>query len=113
MPWRPQLPHVHSSLQPSITRNEELAYEKATAGLDDATGKIFSVDDVDLPQGYYKSPYFWGSMSAIGLSISCGVAGFSFIAPLLSLVKPDIGPSESITWDALTYTLTVTALGSA
>jgi len=80
------------------TEDEELGYGKTTAELDDATGKVFSVDDVDLPQGYYKSPYFWGSMGAIGLSISCGVAGFSFVAPLLSFVNADIGPSENITW---------------
>ena len=72
----------------------------------DITGKVFSIDDIDLPTGYYRSPYFWGSMFAIGMSLMCGVAGFSFIAPILSFVNADIGPSPDSTWIALTYTLT-------
>ncbi|KAF2101751.1 MFS general substrate transporter [Rhizodiscina lignyota] len=73
---------------------------------DNAAGKIFSIDDVDLPDGYFRSVYFWGSMFAIGMSLMCGVAGFSYIAPILSFVNEDIGPSPYITWVALTYTLT-------
>jgi hypothetical protein len=80
--------------------------DKPVAGQDDATGKIFSIDDSALPDGYFTSPYFLGSMTAIGLSVMCGVAGFSFIAPLLSFVNEDLGPSNDITWVALTYTLT-------
>ncbi|KJR86299.1 uncharacterized protein SPSK_02313 [Sporothrix schenckii 1099-18] len=75
-------------------------------GENDATGKVFSIDDIDLPQGYYRTMHFWGSMFAIGMSLMCGVAGFSFIAPLLGIVNADIGPSDDINWVALTYTLT-------
>ena len=82
------------------------SFDKAAAGQDDATGKIFSVDDTSLPDGYFTSQYFLGSMFAIGMSVMCGVAGFSFIAPLLSFVNEDIGPSDDLTWVALTYTLT-------
>lgn len=73
---------------------------------DEATGKHFSIDDVDLPEGYFKSLYFWGSMVSIGLSVACGVAGFSLVAPILSLINADIGPSPDIIWVALSYTLT-------
>lgn len=72
---------------------------------DHVTGKVFSIDDVDLPAGYYRSFHFWGSMIAIGLSLACGVAGFSFIAPVLAFINEDIGPSPNLTWVALSYTL--------
>jgi hypothetical protein len=70
----------------------------------DATGIDFTVDGSALPDGYFRSKYFLGSMLAIGLSLGCGVAGFSFIAPLLGFVNEDIGPSPYLTWVALTYT---------
>jgi len=73
---------------------------------DDPTGKHFSIDQAELPPGYYYSIYFWGSMVSIGLSVACGVAGFSLVAPILSFIDADIGPSADITWVALTYTLT-------
>jgi hypothetical protein len=84
----------HNALQ--HTHNEE----------GDATGKDFTIDEVDLPDGYFRSLYFWGSMVSIGLSVACGVAGFSFVAPILSFINADIGPSADITWVSLTYTLT-------
>ncbi len=83
---------------------DALAIEAAEE--DEPTGKIFSIDDVDLPDGYFRTIHFWGSMFAIGMSLMCGVAGFSFIAPLLAIVNDDLGPSEDINWVALTYTLT-------
>jgi hypothetical protein len=73
---------------------------------DDLTGKIFAVEEQELPKGYYRSIYFWGSMVAIGLSLMCGVAGFSLVAPILAFVNADIGPSPYINWVALTYLLT-------
>ena len=96
--------HKMSAMHISDDHDETL--DKPTAGQDDATGKIFSVDDTSLPQGYFTSQYFVGSMFAIGMSVMCGVAGFSFIAPLLSFVNADIGPSDDLNWVALTYTLT-------
>src|ERR1700760_2035970 len=73
---------------------------------DDVVGKDFTIDQAELPEGYFRSIYFWGSMISIGLSVACGVGGFSFIAPILSFINEDIGPSANITWVALTYTLT-------
>jgi hypothetical protein len=77
---------------------------KSAAQESEAVGRGFSIDNNDLPEGYFRSKYFWGSMFAVGLSLSCGVAGFSFIAPLLNFVNEDIGPSPYLTWVALTYT---------
>lgn len=99
-----------NELKPTVNTHddtpESIHDAKQPTGEEDATGKIFSIDTMDLPNGYYHSPFFIGSMFAIGMSIMCGVAGFSFIAPLLSFVNADIGPSADITWVALTYTLT-------
>jgi hypothetical protein len=74
--------------------------------VNNVTGKHFEIDEMNLPDGYFKSLYFWGSMVSIGLSVSCGVAGFSFVAPILSFINADIGPSPDINWVALSYTLT-------
>ena len=100
----PSQPYKMSDIQ--AEEDHDPSFDKAAAGQDDATGKIFSVDDTSLPDGYFTSQYFLGSMFAIGMSVMCGVAGFSFIAPLLSFVNEDIGPSDDLTWVALTYTLT-------
>jgi MFS family permease len=45
-------------------------------------------------------------MFAIGMTLSSGVAEFSFIAPLLGIVNADFGHSPDISWVTLTYTLT-------
>lgn len=83
------------------------SHEKQThKAEDEATGKHFSIDEVNLPDGYFRSLYFWGSMVSIGLSVACGVAGFSLVAPILSFINADIGPSPDINWVALAYTLT-------
>jgi hypothetical protein len=86
----------------------ERANQAATAHNtdNDATGKVFSIDDMDLPKGYFRTVHFWGSMFAIGMSLMCGVAGFSFITPRLSIVNADNGANDDINWVALTYTLT-------
>lgn len=79
--------------------NEDIASTKEPQGdkhadqVNEAVGRDFTTDEIELPDGYFKSKYFWGSMFAVGLSLSCGVAGFSFIAPLLGFVNDDIGPS--------------------
>ena len=89
-----------------VTGNELIEDIQEVHYEDQPTGKIFTVEEVDLPKGYFRSIYFWGSMIAIGLSLMCGVAGFSLIAPILTFVNDDIGPSPYLTWVALTYTLT-------
>lgn len=102
-------PTIHNDEKPIPDHVSTISHDekpRLAPPTDDVTGKVFSVDDIDLPNGYFRSLYFWGSMFAIGMSLMCGVAGFSFIAPLLSFVNADIGPSPDSTWIALTYTLT-------
>ncbi|KAF2475111.1 uncharacterized protein BDR25DRAFT_99991 [Lindgomyces ingoldianus] len=45
-------------------------------------------------------------MFSIGMSVMCGVAGLSFIVPILSFMDEEIGPSLDLTWADLTYTST-------
>jgi hypothetical protein len=93
---------VHAEVNSST---EHVSYVKNNQE-EDLTGKDFAVEEQELPKGYYRSIYFWGSMTAIGLSLMCGVAGFSLVAPILAFVDADIGPSPYINWVALTYLLT-------
>jgi hypothetical protein len=41
----------------------------------------FATDEDSLPPGYFKSSFFLGSMTAIGLGLLAGVAGFGYAAP--------------------------------
>jgi len=100
---KPTILHTEKDHDPSVVGH---CGPKHGHHANNAAGKDFTVDDSALPEGYYKTVHFWGSMFAIGISVSCGVAGFSFIAPLLSIVNADLGPSPDISWVALTYTLT-------
>lgn len=79
---------------------------RSLADSDDIRGADFTVDESDLPKGYFRSLPFLGSMLALGISFACGVGGFAFAAPILSYINEDIGPDPNLTWVALTYTLT-------
>jgi hypothetical protein len=52
----------------------------------------FDVNSDELPPGYFKSPFFLGSMMGIGLGLMAGVAGYGFAAPILMIINNDIGP---------------------
>ena len=52
----------------------------------------FEADEASLPPGYFRSAFFLGSMTAIGLGLMAGVAGFGYAAPILGLINADIGP---------------------
>jgi len=80
--------------------------------LDAVIGRDFTVDNDDLPKGYYFSLSFIGSMFAIGANLGSGTGAFSLIAPILSFIDEDIGPSPNLTWVALAYLLT-TSIGFA
>jgi predicted MFS family arabinose efflux permease len=67
----------------------------------------FQSDENSLPKGYYRSPFFVGTMFATGLGISAGVGGFAFAAPELTVINMDIGPDANVTWVSLVYTLTL------
>ncbi|CAK7240395.1 MAG: hypothetical protein STHCBS139747_001834 [Sporothrix thermara] len=73
---------------------------------EDVGGCRFDVDEHELPPGYFTSRFFLGTMLAIGLGLTGGVAGFGFAAPILTTINADIGPSPNIAWVALVYTLT-------
>jgi len=99
------------------TANEILSSSDHTptnhdADLDAAIGRDFTVDNDDLPKGYYFSPSFIGSMFAIGANLCSGTGAFTLIAPILSFIDEDIGPSPNLTWVALAYLLT-TSIGFA
>jgi hypothetical protein len=55
-------------------------------------GVGFETDENSLPPGYFKSSFFLGSMTAIGLGLFAGVAGFGYAAPILGIINADIGP---------------------
>jgi hypothetical protein len=71
--------------------------EKVNVGLEHHEGQgddvvEFSADEHSLPPGYFKSSFFLGSMTAIGLGLMAGVAGFGYAAPILAIINADIGP---------------------
>ena len=66
-----------------------------------ATVAGFAADEDSLPPGYFKSRFFLGSMTAIGLGLMAGVAGFAYAAPILGIINADIGPVcifSHVTW---------------
>lgn len=67
----------------------------------------FQTDSSNLPKGYYRSPFFIGTMFATGLGLSAGVGGFALAAPELGVINADIGPDANVTWVSLVYTLTL------
>jgi hypothetical protein len=83
----------HRPVQPSAT-------------VEDVKGRDFTVLEAEIPDGYFRSLRFLGSMFAIGSAFGCGVAGFTFAAPILAYINEDIGPSPNLTWVALSYLLT-------
>lgn len=62
--------------------------------LEDIKGTDFTLAQAEIPQGYFLSMKFLGSMFAIGSAFGSGVAGFTFAAPILSYINADIGPGE-------------------
>ncbi|ERT01155.1 hypothetical protein HMPREF1624_02396 [Sporothrix schenckii ATCC 58251] len=85
---------------------QDATYQGSSDEHEAVGGARFDVDEGDLPPGYFKSRFFLGTMLAIGLGLTGGVAGFGFAAPILTTINNDIGPSANIQWVALVYTLT-------
>lgn len=71
-----------------------------------------SVDGHALPKGYFYSTFFIGTMAALCFNLAASVGGFALLAPILTQVNDDIGPSGNIVWVALTYTICL-AIGLA
>ena len=61
---------------------------------EDVKGRDFTVVEDQIPAGYFRSASFIGSMFAIGSAFGCGVAGFTFAAPILAYINADIGPGR-------------------
>ena len=72
---------------------------------EDRTAEARGRDSHALPNNYWRSPRFLGSMAAIGLGFCGGTGGFALIAPVLTDINDDIGPSSNITWVAIAYIL--------
>lgn len=64
----------------------------------------FATDAHELPKGYFTSPYFLGTMTAVGFNLMASTGGFSMVAPVLNQINAAVGPSESIIWLSLMYT---------
>lgn len=69
--------------------------------------KGFAADQNSLPAGYFYGPFFLGTVTATGLGLTAAVGGFGLAAPNLTLINAEIGPSGSISWVSLVYTLTM------
>jgi hypothetical protein len=65
----------------------------------------FQSDENSLPKGYYRSPFFVGTMFATGLGLAAGTGGYALAAPELTVINADIGPDGNVTWVSLVYTL--------
>jgi len=63
----------------------------------------FETDVEHLPDGYFRSAFFIGSMLAVGLSLTCGVAAFGYAAPLLTQINAELGPDPMFVWVSLVY----------
>jgi MFS family permease len=65
----------------------------------------FATNTDQLPKGYYRSVYFWGTWVASTMCLASGAAGFTYIGPILSQINASIGPDKNIIWVALVYNL--------
>jgi len=101
-----------SETKGEVSHNEEIApaehglAAQHTLDAEDIKGRDFTMEEDELPEGYFLSANFIGSMFAIGASFGCGVGSFGFVAPVLGLINADIGPDANLTWVALAYLLT-------
>ncbi|KAF2008021.1 MFS general substrate transporter [Amniculicola lignicola CBS 123094] len=74
--------------------------------VDEATGAHgFVTNDDELPNGYFYSPFFLGTTCAIGFNLMASTGGFALVAPVLGQISVALGPTNSIIWLSLVYTL--------
>ncbi|KAE9382147.1 MFS general substrate transporter [Stipitochalara longipes BDJ] len=92
----------------STSLNEKPSGEAVAVNpINDELGVLFDIDSTELPPGYFLTPFFIGTMVASGLAVMSGVGIFGLIAPLLTIINNDLGPSPNYTWIALVYILTL------
>jgi len=65
----------------------------------------FVAETEELPKGYFYSWHFLGTFCAIGVNLASSTAGFSLVAPVIAQINVAVGPSPSIIWLALVYTI--------
>lgn len=70
--------------------------EHGPSSLDSDSTHLDEIDQDCLPDGYFRSKFFLGSMTAIGLGLLAGVCGFAYAAPILTVINADIGPVRSL-----------------
>lgn len=87
--------------------SDDPEHTKSATGFDRAEEIEHVAETSDMPKGYFRSPLFLGSYTAAGLGLLAAIAGFSFIAPVLSIINEDVGPSTNISWIAILYTLAI------
>lgn len=51
----------------------------------------FASDLDNLPKGYYRSPFFVGTLFAIGTGLASSTGGYGLASPNLTLINNDIG----------------------
>lgn len=90
--------HIEMEFQPSGKDVDNVDSER----LPEARGRDLS----EVPKGYWWSPGFLGSITAIAFAFQGASGGFALIAPLLPDINADIGPSKNITWVSLIWLLT-------
>lgn len=89
----------------ALKEHNEQDLSDHTSNSDNVNGRDFTVDEDELPKGYFRSARFLGSMFGIGAGLGAGTGSFTLIAPVLSFINADIGPSKDLTWVALAYLL--------
>lgn len=101
--------HPHSSEHEHGSQGRLDVEQQVTSGSgitdDDRTAAARGRTVDQMEQGYWKSWRFLGSMLAIGLGFAGGTGGFALIAPVLSTINNELGPSPNILWCSLVYLL--------
>ena len=98
--------HLEQSTPPHQHHEHHVDHLQTNYDAEDIKGRDFTLQEDQIPKGYFKSLRFTGSMIAVSVMFMCGQGGFSFIAPVIGQINADIGPSPSIAWLSLSYLLT-------
>ncbi|KAF2639897.1 MFS general substrate transporter [Massarina eburnea CBS 473.64] len=88
----------HHSIQPTST-------SPSTYTDDDRTVEAQGRNADQMEAGYWFSWRFVGNMMVIGLGFAGGTGGFALIAPVLTDINNELGPSPNILWCPLVYLL--------
>ncbi|KAK4896731.1 hypothetical protein LTR27_005325 [Elasticomyces elasticus] len=104
---KPTAHHVEATddqieMQHASVANEKFYDDDGDERVPEARGRDASAID----KSYWLSARFLGSMAAIGLGFCGGTGGYALVAPVLSDINEDLGPSPNIAWVGLVYVLT-------